>query len=59
MGNAAGKPALLVLNRAQGKKAPLVGMYVGITGRKGNMWKSLNLNQRKYAPRVVASKKYG
>jgi len=36
-----------------------VGMYVGITGRKGNMWKSLNLNQRKYAPHVVASKKYG
>jgi len=46
-------------DHAQGKKVTLVGIYVGITGRKGNTWKSLNLNQRKNAPRVVASKKYG
>src|SRR5215469_2113312 len=59
MGNTAGKPALPVLNRVQGKKAVLVGMHVGATRRKGNTWKGLNLNQRKSAPRVVASKKYG
>ena|SRR5215467_2978676 len=30
-----------------------------ITGRKGNTWESLNLNQRNYAPLVVASRKFG
>jgi len=59
VGKAAGNLALPVQTRRQAKKATWLGMHTRTMGRRGNMWKSRNLNQQQYVPPVVASKKSG